>query len=101
MAAFVVAVAVLLGLLATAGHDAVTARRAQRAADAAALAAAPAPPGASTRAIARELAQRNDATLIAVRRNGGDVIVTVRVDHVVATARARAAPRADQGRPVD
>jgi len=57
--------------------------RAQTAADAAALAGA-----AGTDADAREAAERNDAVLITLTREGEEVQVTAEVDGASATARA-------------
>ena len=77
-----VAAVLVLGIGHLAG-DVVDAGRARAAADAAALAGVTGGPGA-----AATFAVRNGATLVRWRREGADVVVTVRVGDAVATARA-------------
>jgi hypothetical protein len=84
LAAALVAVAALLvlGIGAMAG-DVGDAGRARSAADAAALAGV-----VGDRAASAALAAANGATLVAWSRDGRDIVVTVRVGAVAATARA-------------
>jgi hypothetical protein len=93
------AVVVLVGVVALAvvrvGADAVDAAQAQTAADAAALAAASAPSPAEGRAAAADVARADGATTVALAWVGPDAVVTVRVGH--ATARARARPLSPSG----
>jgi hypothetical protein len=79
-AALAVVLTVAVGRLA---GDLVDAARARTAADASALAAVH-----GGRAAADTLAARHDASVIGWSRAGRDVVVTVRVGHAVATARA-------------
>lgn len=78
--------ALLLGL-APVVERVVTTARARVAADAAALAGVVGGPAAAGR-----LAAANGAGLVSFRRVGSDVLVTVTVDGVLATARATDAP---------
>ena len=84
LAAALVAIAAILVLgIGELASDVVAAGRARSAADAAAL--------AGTRdgfAAAAAYAARNGATLVAWRREGDDVVVTVRLGAATATARA-------------
>jgi hypothetical protein len=77
-----IAVVLVLGIGELAG-DVVDDGRARSAADAAALAGVH-----GGRAAAATFVARNGATLVAWRRDGGDVVVTVRVGRATATARA-------------
>jgi hypothetical protein len=80
--AAVLAVVLTLAIARLAG-DLVDAARARTAADAAALAAV-----RGGRAAADALAAEHDGLVVAWSRHGRDVLVTVRVGHAVATARA-------------
>ena len=84
LAAALVALAVVL-VLATGSFagDVVDAGRARSAADAAALAGV-----TGGRAASAALAEHNSASILAWRREGDDVVVTVRVGAATATARA-------------
>lgn len=84
LAAALVAIAAVLVLgIGELARDVVDAGRARSAADAAALAGVrDGPAGAAS------LATRNGATLVAWRRDGRDVVVTVRVGAATASARA-------------
>jgi hypothetical protein len=83
-AAAAAALAVVLTLaIARLAGDLVDAARARTAADAAALAAV-----RGGRPAADSLAAEHDGTVVGWSREGRDVIVTVRVGHAVATARA-------------
>jgi hypothetical protein len=83
-AAAAAALAVVLTLaIARLAGDLVDAARARTAADAAALAAVH-----GGRAAADSLAAEHDGSVVGWSRQGRDVIVTVRVGHAVATARA-------------
>lgn len=100
-AAFVVIFAVLAVGLAAIGRRHIDQTRAQGAADAAALAAAQSPTVEQGDRDAAIVAQRNDATIAAIRHIDGDVMVTVRLDGQQATARARPVPWSIQGETVD
>lgn len=76
--------AAMVGLV-PAGRALADRAQARTAADAAALAGA-----AEGEEAARALAERNGAVVVWFRRNGAEVLVRVRVDGVVADARARA-----------
>jgi hypothetical protein len=83
-AAAAAALAVVLTLaIARLAGDLIDAARARTAADAAALAAV-----RGGRPATASLAAEHDASVIGWSRHGRDVIVTVRVGHAVATARA-------------
>jgi len=86
LAVMVVVGAVMIALTHL-GATATQRARAQTAADAAALAGA-----AEGRSAAEKLANANGARLVSYRDVGSDVIVTVAVEDVPATARARAGP---------
>jgi hypothetical protein len=89
-AALAVVLTVAVGRLAA---DLVDAARARTAADASALAAVH-----GGRAAADALAARHDAAVIAWSQSGRDVVVTVRVGHAVATARATGGDLVGTGR---
>jgi hypothetical protein len=89
-AALAVVLTLAVGRLAA---DLVDAARARTAADASALAAVH-----GGRAAADTLAARHDAAVIAWSQSGRDVVVTVRVGHAVATARATGGDLVGTGR---
>jgi hypothetical protein len=89
LAAALVAMAVVLVLaLGQLAGDVVDAAHARSAADAAALAGV-----AGGRPASSAMCGRNRATLVAWRQEGADVVVTVRVGHATATARATGGDR--------
>jgi hypothetical protein len=94
LAAAAAALAVVLTLaIARLAGDLVDAARARTAADAAALAAV-----RGGRAAADALAAEHDGSVVEWSRQGRDVIVTVRVGHAVATARATGGDVSGAGR---